>query len=248
VLAVLLGAVTIPIHWTVLTPGSEMRRPRPARRSDRRILGLRAQIAGIPELRERVFWTLTAAFVAVTMTSFAAVVLLIAFLQDAGWTLSMAAVAGGTLGAMQLPGRLALSRLVGRVGNEALAPLLLVIPAAGVVLLLVSAGNWLAWPAAGLLGIGQGATILLRAAIYVDLYGTERIGTLNGASALPITLARALAPLGASALVARTGGYDVTFVLLAGLSVAAAIAARRALTRHAARARQPEPATRSLCA
>jgi cyanate permease len=257
-LAVILGAVTIPIHWMVLTPGGDRRRPRPARRSDRRIHRPRARIAGmlagrvgedgerIPELRERVFWTLTAAFVAVTMTSFAAVVLLIAFLQDAGWSLSMAAVAGGTLGAMQLPGRLALSRLVGRVGNDALAPTLLVIPAAGVVLLLVSAGNWLAWPAAGLLGIGQGATILLRAAIYVDLYGTERIGTLNGASALPITLARAMAPLGASAIVARTGGYTVAFVLLAGLSVAAAIAARRALTRHAETARQPESATRSL--
>jgi MFS family permease len=254
VLAVILGAVTVPIHWMVLAPGSGPRRPRPAGRSDRRAGGLRARAAGmltgrmgedggqIPELRERVFWTLTAAFVAVTMTSFAAVVLLIAYLQDAGWTLSMAAVAGGTLGAMQLPGRLALGRLVGRLDNDVLAPALLVIPAAGVLLLLVSGGSWLAWPAAGLLGIGQGATILLRATIYVDLYGTERIGVLNGASALPITLARALAPLGASALLAQTGGYEAAFVLLAGLSVAAAIAARQALTQHADSDRQPRSA------
>ena len=30
------------------------------------------------------------------------------------------------------------------------------------------------------LGIGQGATILLRATLFVDLYGTERIGVING--------------------------------------------------------------------
>ncbi|MGH9210500.1 MAG: MFS transporter [Acidimicrobiales bacterium] len=221
VLAVILGAVTIPIHWMALAPGEE-----PTKTPHRSVRSPRP-----PELREKRFWLLTGAFAAVTMTSFSAAVLLIAYLHDSGWTLSRAAIAGGTLGAMQVPGRIALGRVVGRIGNELLVPALLVVPAAGVLLLLVSAGNWLAWPAVCLLGIGQGATILLRATMFVDLYGTERIGALNGASALPVTAVRALGPFGASVLVAQTAGYEITFLLLAGLSVAAAIAAGRALHR-----------------
>lgn len=103
------------------------------------------------------------------------------------------------------------------------------LPGLGVLLLLASAGSWLVWPAVALLGVGQGAIILLRATVYVDLYGTERIGALNGASAVPVTVVRALAPLGASLLVARAGSYDLAFVVLAGLSLAGAVPARRAL-------------------
>lgn len=219
VLAGIVGAVTVPVHWVVLTPGDAAPdvTARPQSRSRP------------PELREARFWVLTAAFTLVTMTAFSTVVLLIAYLHDAGWTLSTAALAGGVLGAMQLPGRVAFSRVVGRVGNHALAPALLVLPGLGVLLLLASAGSWLVWPAVALLGIGQGAIILLRATVYVDLYGTERIGALNGASAVPVTVVRALAPLGASVLVARAGSYDLAFVLLAGLSLAGAVAARRAL-------------------
>jgi MFS family permease len=220
VLAGIVGAVTVPVHWVVLAPGGgagpDAGRPRPRERP--------------PELREARFWVLTGAFTAVTMTAFATVVMLIAYLHDAGWTLADAALAGGVLGAMQLPGRVAFSRVVGRVANDTLAPLLLVMPAAGVLLLLAGAGNWLVWPAVALLGIGQGAIILLRATVYVDLYGTERIGALNGASAVPVTIVRALAPLGASLLVARTGSYDLAFTVLAALSVAGAVAARRALS------------------
>jgi cyanate permease len=219
VLAVLLGVFTIPVHWVVLTPGGADTPPTDRTRERP------------PELREHRFWALTGAFTAVTMTSFAVVVLLIAYLHDAGWTLGAAAFAGGTLGAMQLPGRVALSRVVGRVPNAVLAPSLLMVPGAGVVLLLVSGGNLLTWPAVALLGFGQGALVLLRATVYVDLYGTDKIGLLNGASALPTTVVRALAPFGASVVVTVTGGYGVAFLVLAGLSATGAWTARWALTR-----------------
>lgn len=219
VLAGIVGAVTVPVHWVVLAPGD----------AAPDVTALPPSRSRPPELREARFWGLTAAFTLVTMTAFSTVVLLIAYLHDAGWTLSTAALAGGVLGAMQLPGRVAFSRVVGRVGNHTLAPALLVLPGLGVLLLLASAGSWLVWPAVALLGVGQGAIILLRATVYVDLYGTERIGALNGASAVPVTVVRALAPLGASLVVARAGSYDLAFVVLAGLSLAGAVAARRAL-------------------
>jgi hypothetical protein len=217
VLAGVLGSVTIPVHWLVL-------RPTPTN-----AVAARNGPGEAPALRERRFWLLTGGFTAVATTSFAAGVLLIAYLVDHGWPLGRAALAGGTLGAMQLPGRLVFTRLAPRVSSRALAPALLALPAGGVLLLLASDGGWLVWPAVALLGIGQGSSVLLRTSLLTDLYGTASIGALNGASALPVTLARAAAPLAATVLVARTAGYATALVLLAGIGLAGSAMTRRAL-------------------
>jgi hypothetical protein len=218
VLAGVLGTVTIPVHWLVLRPAT----------------GDATTAQGVPggeapALRERRFWLLTGGFTAVATTSFAAGVLLIAYLVDHGWPLGRAAFAGGTLGAMQLPGRLVFTRLAPRVSSRALAPALLALPAGGVLLLLASDGGWLVWPAVALLGVGQGSSVLLRTSLLTDLYGTASIGALNGASALPVTLARAAAPLAATVLVARTAGYPTTLILLAGIGLAGSATTRGAL-------------------
>jgi len=221
ILAGVLAIVTIPIHIAVLAPPVKLTRHRRERRTRP------------PEASDPRFWILTAAFVGVTTASLATGVLLIAFLVDGGWSLGRAALAGGTLGAMQLPGRLAFGPLSARLSRPALVALLFSVPAVGIVVLAVSGRGPLVWVAVVLLGVGQGTTTLLRATLFVDLYGTARIGALNGLSGRPITCARALAPLGASILVARTGGYTVGFALLASCSVGAAITASRVLRRTA---------------
>jgi hypothetical protein len=172
---------------------------------------------------------MTAAFSAVAVTSFATSVLLIAYLVDDGWTLGRAALAGGVLGASQLLGRVAFGPLTRRLPLAVVAPVLFLVPGLGVLALLAAGGGPAVWPAAVVLGTGQGATTLLRPVLFVDLYGTDRIGVLNGLAATPITLARALAPLGAALVVSATGGYSVAFVSLAVASAAAAVIALAAL-------------------
>ena len=119
VLAVVLAGVTVPIHLTALAPT--------ARRalSDRHAQPTRARPAEAADPR---FWTLTAAFVGVTTASMATGVLLIAFLVDGGWPLGKAAFAGGTLGAMQLPGRLAFGPLAARAARPLLVGGLFSVP------------------------------------------------------------------------------------------------------------------------
>lgn len=221
ILALVLAAVTVPIHWAVLrdpsgprsrTPQADHTRPASAR-----------------HLGDRRLWALTGAFTAVTMTSFAASVLLVVYLVDQEWTVGAAALAGGTLGAMQLPGRLAFGPLANRLSHRALTRALFSLPGLGVAVLLLSAGNWLVWAAVVLLGVGQGTVILLRAVILVDLYGTAQIGALNGMVATPVTLGRALAPLGATLIASATGSYAAPFLMLILLSLAAALIASRAL-------------------
>jgi predicted MFS family arabinose efflux permease len=221
ILAGVLAVVTIPIHLAVLAP---LPAPGPRVGRDR---------TRPPEASDPRFWILTAAFVGVTTASLATGVLLVAFLVDGGWSLGRAALAGGTLGAMQLPGRLAFAPLTARLSRPTLVAALFSVPAAGIIVLAASGRGALVWVAVCLLGFGLGTTTLLRATLFVDLYGTARIGVLNGLSGRPITCARALAPLGASVLVARTGGYTVGFVALAGCSLGAALVAAQVLRRTA---------------
>jgi hypothetical protein len=223
-LAGVLAVVTIPVHLLVLAPverpalgGAGEARPRPRRG--------RRRSPRPPEASDPRFWALTGAFVGVTTASLATGVLLIAFLVDEGWALGRASLAGGTLGAMQLPGRLAFSPLAARVSRPVLVAGLFSVPAAGIAVLLVGGASRTVWLAVVLLGFGQGATTLLRATLYVDLYGVERIGALNGLSGTPITCARAVAPLLASVVVARTGTYTAAFSGLVACSLGAAGAA-----------------------
>lgn len=227
-LAVVLAVITIPIHLLVLTP---VDRTAPSSGAGRAGAGRARRRARPAEASDPRFWALTGAFVGVTTASMATGVLLIAFLVDHGWSLARASLAGGTLGAMQLPGRLAFSPLAARLPRHVLVAVLFSIPASGIAVLLAGGASRTVWLAVVLLGFGQGTTTLLRATLYVDLYGVERIGALNGLSGTPITCTRALAPLLASVVVTRTGSYTVAFVGLIGCSLGSAVGAARVLRR-----------------
>lgn len=231
VLAGILGAVTVPLHLRFLPRAGPTPLPARARRTVHR----KGRIAG-----DGAFWALTMAFAGSSVTSFGTSVLLVAYLVDHQWTLGNAALAGGILGLMQLPGRLLFGPLRARLTRASLTRLMLGVPGIGVVLLLLSSGGTLlVWPAVGLLGMSQGLNTLLRVTLVVDLFGTARVGALNGLSATPVVLARALAPLGAAFLVSSTGGYAAPFLLFAGVATVSA-----ALGGTAAR-RSPEVGLRS---
>jgi hypothetical protein len=112
----------------------------------------------------------------------------------------------------------------------------------GVVILLVSGGSAVVWVAVVVLGVSQGATTLLRATLFVDLYGTERIGVLNGLASTRITVARALAPFATSVVIVQRG-YPTAFLLLATCSAVAAVVAARVL-RPFSGTPPPRPAAR----
>jgi predicted MFS family arabinose efflux permease len=225
VLGAVLAATAIPLHLTVLRPSAPEARP------DR---SARQRPAALGEPR---FWQVTAALAAVTAASMATGVLLVAYLHDRGWTLGRAALAGGTLGIMQLPGRLAYGSTAQRLPLGRLAAVIFLVPAVGIVLLLASNGSALVWLAVSVIGLGQGATTLLRAMVFVDLYGTREIGVLNGISGRVITVTRALAPLVATLVATAVGGYTIPFLGLVVLCIAAASGATRVL-----RARSDSPA------
>jgi MFS family permease len=229
-LALLLGAVTIPLHALVLR-----RHPRD--------LGLvadgeaEAEIEGKPQrpaehsrtlhaaLRDRAFWWMVVAFVLTTFSTIAITVHLIPYLLTRGITPATAAQVAGLIGIMQVIGRVTITPLDARLARylltalifalQGLAVLALLLPGFGAVLLFVI-----------LFGATAGAATLARPALIAEHYGSKAYGQISGVVATCLTGARALAPVGAGALYVAFGSYIpliVGVVVLAALAVVATL-------------------------
>jgi len=222
VLALLLAAVTVPLHAFVLrrAPLGRPAAARPAR-----------SIAARDALRTAPFWLLAGAFFLASMTSVAIAVHAIPFLIEQGHSPAFAAFAVGLIGVSQIPGRLLFAPIAARVPRPVATASVFVLMAIGVGLI-ASAG---ASPSvvAGLvvLGMGNGMATLARAIAIAELYGDGSYGTIGAVAASMTTAARAVAPV-AAALYAGLLGYPALLWTLAALAATAALVAWQA--EHAA--------------
>jgi MFS family permease len=226
VLAVILAAITVPLHALVLRPAKH------ARTADTASGG--PSIAASAALRSAPFWLLSSAFVLATLTSFAMAVHAIAFLLERGHAPAFAAFAVGLVGISQIPGRLLFAPLATRLPRPAATAGVFFLIGLGVGIV-VSASSTAA-VVAGLvvLGMGNGMATLARATAFADLFGTGSYGTIAAVAGSMTTGARALGPV-AGAVYAGLLGYVALLWTLAALAlVAAALAWRgeRAAARH----------------
>jgi MFS transporter, OFA family, oxalate/formate antiporter len=101
--------------------------------------------------------------------------------------------------------------------------------ALGVLLLLGVASAAQGYIAAGVFGFGIGAILTLLPIAWADYFGREHFGAIRGIALPAQVLSQAVGPVLSGALHDLTGGYAASlqcFLVLAGLSVAAALAAR----------------------
>lgn len=232
VLAVVLGVVTITIHATLLPGRPEPAEPRSARS---RTVGAALRAGG----GDRALVGLTIAFTLCGGALGAAVVHLIPYLTDHGWTGFRAAVAAGVLGATQVAARLVLGPAAQRLPVSRLALVVLGVPAIGTAVLAASGGSALAWVAVALLGAGQGTTSLLRPMVLAQRLTAVDYGRGAATSAAWSTVARAVAPLGLAAIAGiGSAGYPVGFALFVAIGMAGAVIGFRSL-------REPAPVPRA---
>jgi MFS family permease len=209
VLAGLLAVATIPAHlWAV-----------PARRAHRATRHRRTGFRAREALQDRGFWLLTTAFVAQASAVSAVGVLLVAFLRHAGHSATVAATVSGLLGILSVTGRLATTGLSRRHGMTAVTAVVFAVQAAGAAALPHVAGS-LAWAAVCItgFGLGFGVATIARPAVLADRYGTHRYATIAATMTVPITLAKAGAPLAAAA---AGGGQFLTWAAAVCLLAAA---------------------------
>ena len=164
------------------------------------------------------FATMSAIFAAATLASAGLGANLIPALDERGIPPSSAAMLGGLIGVMQLPGRAVLMNGGFRATPSGLLTLSLVLSAFGFVAVALAPSTLLAAAGLSVFGLGAGLTTLVRPQLVQDVAAAGDGGYWNGRIARQQHLARAAGPL----VVATLGGawgYGAVFATLAGLFI-----------------------------
>ncbi len=211
ILAVFLAGTTIPIHALALREGRRAASPDPAAPAADPSMSLGTA------LRAASFWALAGAFGVGIFAAVAVTVHLIPYLIQRGYAPEYAAVIVGSIGAMQVAGRLIFAPIAACFGSRLAAGMIFLVQGAAMALLTVAVHPAGLWPVIVLIGAANGMATLARAMTVADLFGPGHYGSISGAVAVAVSGARALGPVGASLLQIWLGGYDRVFWVLAAV-------------------------------
>ncbi|MDQ0894157.1 MFS transporter [Agromyces ramosus] len=217
VLAAVLAAITIPLHWATLErswPQADEHHPHPEH-----------TVSSV--IRTRRFWMLEITMIALTVALFSATLAAVPLYMEKGLTFEFAALALGLIGAGQVVGRVLF--LVLPHGTRPWVPVALVCALAAITLALlavVPGPPWLLVLIGVVAGAVRGAQTLVQASAVADRWGTRNYGSINGAFAAPITIAAALTPAIGPAVAAGAGSFAAMAAIMAGLASVAAFTAR----------------------
>lgn len=174
----------------------------------------RGEIVGAA-LRERPFWLLAAGFLSHTGAVAVMGVLLVTYLIALGHPPVFAASVAGLLGVLSVTGRLVTTGLQARWRVAPITAAMFGLQGLAAVLLpLVGRSLAGAVAAVVLFGLGFGVATIARPALVADRYGTAAYASLSGALSLPITVAKAVAPLVAAGI-AQLAGYPAVMGVVA---------------------------------
>jgi predicted MFS family arabinose efflux permease len=216
--------VTIPLHLLL---------PAGAPPSARGETGTPSRAAVRRTVRRADFQRLTLAYFLASFAGIALIVLVIPFLTGRGYSTGFAAFALGTIGAAQIPGRLLFSVSGRWLASRHVTPAIFALVALGLVLVLVAPSAPFVLAGTIVLGVGNGMTILSRATVLADRFGTADYGAVAGIAAAATTAARAISPVAATAVASLFGIEALIGVLIA--CAAAAVAATAGLADAPAR-------------
>ena len=188
-------------------------------------------------LNDRVFWLLAIGFTANTSAISVLTVHLVAALTSWGHTATFAATTAGLFGLLSVTGRLAVTGLQRRYRTTTVVAAVFTVQAIAVASLpLLGASAAAAIIGVVGFGLGFGVATIAKPVLLADRYDTRRYATIAGILVIPMTIAKAAAPLGAAALHARSGGYASVFAATAFIcAVAAAAVATAGLRRFRSR-------------
>ncbi len=182
-------------------------------------------------LRHPSFRWIVLAFWLTTVATIAIGVHLVPYLQDRGYDATFAATATGLVGAMQVVARLLLAPFGERSSPRLLAAAMLALVPISIAVLLLVQSTVGVFAFVVLFGAARGAGTLIRPALLAHLYGRAQYASIAGVLQFSLSIAQAIAPVGAGAAYDWLHGYEPVFwtlTVLSGLSVFAVLPARRA--------------------
>ena len=179
-LALVLGAVTIPLHALVLRRAPAEPAPEPGAAARPAAASLTLGAAA----RTPVFWVLAVAFVVGNFATVSVTVHLIPYLADRGYAPAVAAMMIGWMGAMQLPGRLFFVPVAAWLGPRWVTAGVFAAQAAALVQLPFVLVLPTLVPFVMMLGAANGMSTLARASSVAEIFGARHYGAISGAVAL----------------------------------------------------------------
>lgn len=229
ILAVGLAVVTIPLHALVLRHkpqqlGLELDgepRPEAGAGSAEPSVGARQALAS------RRFWWLSTAFSLDRIAIVAIAAHSVALLLERGHSPGLVAAVAGSIGLMQVVGRVAFAPATARVSLTSLASVTYGVRAVALIALLLMPGTPGMWIFAALFGLANGASTLARAGLVAESFGPAHYGSISGTMTTLTAVAQTVAPVAVGALRDGTGGYDIALWILTGLAIVAAVLVTR---------------------
>ena len=230
-LAAGLALITVPLHAGVVRRAPDARTrdadaPTPLDATGGEAPEERS-VAVRDALRDPRFGWLTTAFSLDRLAVVAIGVHAVPLLLERGHAPALVAAAAGSIGLMQVAGRLAFGAAAEASSLAALAALTYLVRAASLASLLLAPDAVAVWSFAALFGLANGASTLARAGLLAETFGPAHYGAISGSVSAVIALLQTGAPLAVGALRAATGDYRLALLLLAVAGVGAAAAVRR---------------------
>ncbi len=212
VMALILGTVTIPLHWR----GLDLPWTRAVPSKD---VGVADGAA-----RTRPFFILLLTSAAAAFVVYAGVVNLVPLLVERGFSSTEAAIGLGIGGLGQVAGRLGYARLAAATSPVSRAFVVIASVSVTTAMLAVAPTEvWVLFTVSALVGVARGLYTLIQATAVSDRWGTSRYGHLSSIISAPVLLASAVAPFAGAVLANATGSQRDAFLILAAVALAAAI-------------------------
>jgi len=219
ILAIILGAINIPLHALFL-------RRKPAD------LGLATDgdanagnasaspnISLRTVLRSRYFWLLTLAFSLSSLSIFAVRIHFIPLLISVDVQPGNAALASGAIGVMQVVGRTIFAPVERRFSSRTMAIGVFLLLTVSLAILLLGSAAFLIVLFVALFGMAIGTHTLTRPLIVADTYGVAYYGRISSTMVIFLTLAGTASPFAAGVLFDLFGSYNPMLILAAGFSM-----------------------------
>ena len=173
-------------------------------------------------LRTRVFWSVALAFALGRTAVGVLAPHLVPLLRERGYSGAFAALVAGSIGVLQLVGRVFFTSLTSRATLILLSSLTFAVHGLG-ILFLTSATDVGIWGFVLFYGATNGAITLTRAALLGELFDPSIYGQVNGMVSLFSALIGAFVPFVAGLLHSQTGDYQLVLWLLVAAMAASSL-------------------------
>lgn len=175
--------------------------------------GLTAQDA----LRSKVFWTLAAVFISLPIVASGTIVHLVPLLTDRGVSNETAVSVFQSIGACLIVGRLLSGYLLDKFFAPYVAAAFVFMPAIGLLLLVTTTNEQIAFVGSALVGLGLGAEVDLIGYLQSRYLGIRAFGQIYGYLFAILTLGGGVGPFIMGATFDHTGSYQPALLGFIGL-------------------------------